>query len=222
MQRAGQDLGLGLVGRVRAPLRDELLEVLGGDVDLGAAARADAAERGDLERGDGHVADGGARLEAAGDRDHRHAVGAGQLGELAAGRHDDAAGAEHAGGLVAGERLLGVARVARAQHRRVGRRPGRQPVGRAARRSGARRGRRATARASAPPIAEPPMPATTRPPGLSQRLEAGGLDLPQRVAQVLGQREDVVDAGRTRRRAATRARAWCGCRCWTALLVLRT
>ena len=41
----------------------------------------------------------------------------------------DALGAERAGGLVAGERLLGVARVARAQHHRVGRRPRRQPVG---------------------------------------------------------------------------------------------
>ena len=75
--------------------------------------------------------------------------------------------AERAGGLVGGQRLLGVARVARAQHGRVRRRPrraarsrGRATIGREARSPSA-------ARASAPPIAEPPMPATTRPPGES-------------------------------------------------------
>ena len=35
------------------------------------------------------------------------------------------------------------------------------------------------------------MPATIRPPGLSQRAHAGRLGLPQRVAQVLGDRQDV-------------------------------
>ena len=125
---------------------------------------------------------------------------------------DDAPGAEHAGGLVAGQRLLGVARVARAEHRRVGRRPRRQPVG--ARRSGS--GREAwsprIARASAPPIAEPPMPATTRPPGLSHGVEAGRLDLPQRVAQVLGdrQRRRSSRSARVDRARSPRGRAWSG------------
>ena len=40
-------------------------------------------------------------------------------------------------------------------------------------------------------MAEPPMPATTRPSGRVPWLQAGRLDLPQRVAQVLGDREDV-------------------------------
>ena len=75
--------------------------------------------------------------------------------------------AERAGGLVAGERLLGVARVAtrtarwcRASSTAAGRR-------RAPRGSAARRVSPSAARASAPPMAEPPMPATTRPSGLS-------------------------------------------------------
>ena len=42
-----------------------------------------------------------------------------------------------------------------------------------------------------PPIAEPPMPATTRPPGQSLGVEVGRLHAPQRVAQVLGEPEHV-------------------------------
>ena len=64
-------------------------------------------------------------------------------------------------------------------------------------------------------MAEPPMPATTRPSGESQRLQAGRLDLPQRVAQVLGNGEDVGRAGRSDRPGRSsrgRARA---ARCWT-------
>ena len=54
---------------------------------------------------------------------------------------DDPPGAERAGGLVDRQRLLGVARVARAQHRRVGRRPRAAARSRGRARSAGRRGR---------------------------------------------------------------------------------
>ena len=185
------DLGSRVLGAVGAPVDDELLEMVGGDVDL-RADRGPAPQRPrDLERRDGHVRDRGARLEAARDRDDRHPVGARELGEAAAARDGDARRAERPGGLVAGERLLGVARVGGAQDRRVGRRPGRQAVACARRGSAARRGRRgsrAPARRRSP---EPPMPATIRPARRVPRLQLRGLDLPQRVAQVLGQADDV-------------------------------
>ena len=58
-----------------------------------------------------------------GQADHRHAGRARALDQGAAGAGDDAAGAERLGGLEAGERLLGLARVARAEHRPLGARP---------------------------------------------------------------------------------------------------
>ena len=61
----------------------------GGDVDLGVEPLAGAAHRRHLERDDERVRDRGARLEAAGQRDHGDAVGASRIGELAAGRRDD-------------------------------------------------------------------------------------------------------------------------------------
>ena len=48
------------------------------------------------------------------------------------------------------------------------------------------------ARGEVAPIAEPPIPQTIIPPGLG-RLEPGGLDPPERVAKVIGEREDVVE-----------------------------
>ena len=126
---ARERLGLGVLRPVGAPLDDEVLEVVGGDVELGAHPRPGAAQARDLECGDGHVRDRGARLKAAGDRDHGDAVRARELGQAAAARHDDPPRAEGSRGLVAGERLLGVARVRGAQDGRVGRRPRRQAVG---------------------------------------------------------------------------------------------
>ncbi len=169
-------------GAVGAPLDHELLEVLGGDVDLGVHAAAPTPHSArDLERGDGHVGDGRARLQAAGDRDHRDAVGARQ--RRPARRRvvtTTRVAPSDPGGLVAGERLLGVARVGGAQHRRVGRRPRRQPVGprgqerprgvcrrarpaRARRRSPSRPCRRRPGRRASPtPRVRPTRPSTAR------------------------------------------------------------
>ena len=51
------------------------------------------------------------------------------------------------------------------------------------------------------------MPATTRPPGESHGSRSRRLDLPQRVAQVLGDREDVGEHGRMRRPPRSAARS---------------
>ena len=164
--------------------------MVGGDVDLRAHPRTGAAQARDLERRDRHVRDGGARLKAARDRDDRHAVGARQLGDLAAARDDDAARAERARGLVAGERLLGVARVRGAEDRRVGRRPRRQPV----LAGGQDRARRVVAEHRArqhATDARAAHPGDDQPAGRVPRRQLRGLDLPLRVAQVLGQADDV-------------------------------
>ena len=102
-----------------------------------------------LEGDHEHIADGGARLECTRQGDDRDALLARGGGQLAPRRGDDAAGAERAGRLERGERLLRVAGVARAQHRRVGRGPRRHAVVAHHDRSAARRGRRAP-RAPAP------------------------------------------------------------------------
>ena len=164
-------LASAVLGRLRAPLDDELLEVVGGDVDLGGHPRPDAAQRGDLERGDGHVGDGGARLEAARRRGITGTPSArAMLGELAAGRDDDARGAERARpprSRRASPRCCPsssrTGRSCPASSTAAGRRRGR-------RRSAATAWSPSAARASAPPIAEPPMPATTRPAGRVPRL----------------------------------------------------
>ena len=190
MQPAREDLGLRRVGAVGPPLRHELLEVLGRDVDLRRHPRPRPAQPRDLEGGDGHVGDRGARLQAARHRDHGDVVLARHARELAAARHDDAVGAEHPGRLVAGERLLGVARVRRAQHGGVRLRPGRQAVRArgedrargliAERRLGERAADRGAAHARDDQAA-----------GRVPLLESRGLDLPLRVAHVLGDREHV-------------------------------
>ena len=128
VQGLRQLLGQAVIGALGTPLRHQLLGMGGRDVDLRAHARPGAAQRRHFERGDHHVGDGGAGLVAARHGDDRHAVLPGQLGQPPAGRGDDPGRAERAGGLVAGEGLLGVARVAAAQHGRVGRGPGRQLV----------------------------------------------------------------------------------------------
>ena len=100
------------------------LEVGGGAVDLHPDRRADADERGHLGGDRERVADGGPRLQARRHADHGDAVAAGVLADRAAGRRDDPPRADRLGGGVAAERLLGVARVAGAEDRAVGRRPG--------------------------------------------------------------------------------------------------
>ena len=158
-------------------------------LDLVAQRRRGAAQRGGLERGDERVADRGARLEAARQRDDGHAVLAGALGERAAGRGDDP---RRAGGAWPRRRSRRSPRssrssssTARASPRRS--RPGCRSPWRA--RAGARsRGPSAPA-ASRPPTDEPPMPATISPPWASTGAMFGGVHAPQRVAQVLGEVE---------------------------------
>ena len=128
-----------------------------------------------------------------GHADHRHALGARQLGQLAAGGERDALRARRAGGLEAGERLLGVARVARAEHQRCRGRSRTRARSRARvhRPRGARRPSAAVARS--PPIAEPPMPHTTSPPGASLGRDPGRLHAPERVAELQRLREHVAE-----------------------------
>ena len=161
---------------------------------ISACSRSPAPHSaGHLERDDQRVGDRRARLEAARERDHRDAVGARLLRQLAAGGGDDrrARRAPRAASY-GGERLLGVARVARAQHGRVGRRPRRQPVV-AREHDRARRAvaeRRARERAADRRAAHP---GDHQPAWRVVWLEAGRLDAPQRVAQVLGQSQDVAE-----------------------------
>ncbi len=89
-QAAGELLRERVLRRVGSPLGDQLLDMRGGHVDLRGQPRAGTAQRCDLERGDGHVGDRGARLKAAGQRDHRHPVRARHLGQTPAGRDDRA------------------------------------------------------------------------------------------------------------------------------------
>ena len=96
--------------------------------DVVAHGRRGAAQRGGLERGDQRVADRGAGLEAARERDDGHAVGAGALGQRAAGGGDDARRAGVLGRVVGRDRLLRRARVARAEHERLAADPRRDVV----------------------------------------------------------------------------------------------
>ena len=73
-------LAIEVLGAVRPPLRRELARERRGAVDLRAQRRRRPGHRGDLERDDERVADRGPRLEAAGQRDHRHLVAAGARG----------------------------------------------------------------------------------------------------------------------------------------------
>ncbi len=134
---------LGGLGEQRVRLG---LEMRGRAVDLGPDPGADAGERrhlgGDRER----VADGGARLQARRHPDHRDPVATGVLADRPAGRRDDALGADGLGGRVAAEGLLGLARVAGAEDRAVGRRPGRAPRTRGPRRAACRAASRAPRR----------------------------------------------------------------------------
>ena len=90
-------------------------EVGGSGVDLGVDSRPGEGERRELGRDAEHVADRGPRLEPRRQTDHGDAVGAGQLGELAAGRGHQPLGSERLRRGVAAEGLLGVARIARAE-----------------------------------------------------------------------------------------------------------
>ena len=78
-------------GDVRGELARLLLQGLGllgeegrGGVDLGVDARRDAGQIGGLGGDDDHVDDRRPRLEDPRHTDHRHAVGAGAFGQLAA------------------------------------------------------------------------------------------------------------------------------------------
>ena len=192
VQRSRHRLGLGVLGPAGAPALDQLLHLGRGDVDLAAQLRPHAAQRGDLERGDGHVGHGRPRLEAAGQRDDRHLVGAGRLGQLAAGGDHEAPRAQRAGGLVAGQGLLGVARVRGEQDRDLGRRPRRQAV--AAGDDDPARGlvaqRRAGQRAA---DRRPAHAGDDEAPGGVDRLEHRRLHAPERVAELGGEVEDVRD-----------------------------
>ena len=86
------------------------------------------ASAGDLGGDDQHVGDRGARLEDPRQADHRHVGLARPVDQRAADAGDDALRAERLGRLEAGERLLGLARVAGAEDRPLRRRPARQRV----------------------------------------------------------------------------------------------
>ena len=163
----------------------------GTGVDLGPHALGDADEGGDLARDREAVADRVARLQAAGQPDHRHPRLARGVGERAAGGRGVAARADGLGGGEAGERLLGVARVARAEDRAVGRGPGGQLVvaedQHRHRHGVAHRGAR-----EHPADRGAAHAADDQPAGVLG-LEPGRLDPPERVAQVIREREHVVE-----------------------------
>ena len=185
----GQGLGQAVLRTVGAPFGHQRLEVVGGDVDLGPHAVARAAQRGDLERG--HVADRGARLEPARQRDHGHAVLACQLGEAPAGGGHHPRRPDDAGRLVARQRLLRVARVGGAEHHRVGRRPARQLVG--ARDGDGPRGAVAERGARQRPAdRRAPHAGHDQSPRCVPGLEPGALDAIRRVVEMLGQPQDVL------------------------------
>ncbi len=163
-----------------------------GDVDLGGELRARAAQRGGLQSGDGLVGDGGAGLQPARHRQHRDALGARRLCERAAGRGDDAPRAQHAGGLEAREGLLGVAGVARAEDGHVLGGPGRQRVPADAE----HRARCLVAEdrpRQAPADAGPAHAGDDQAARAVPAAHAGRLGLPHRIAQVLGDRQDVAE-----------------------------
>ena len=185
VKASGQLLGERVVGCVRPPQRHDLLEVGGGDVDLGVQTLAGAAQPGDLERYHQRVRDRRAGLKATGKRDHRHVLGARGFGELAAGGRDDPPSAERSRGVVYGQRLLGVAGVARAQDRGVRRGPCREGVPASDHdRSGGpvpegRPGQRPANRRAA-------HSGHDQPAGGVFGLEVRRLDSPERVAQLIG------------------------------------
>ncbi len=156
-------------------------------VDLGPDGGTGADERGDLGREREGVADRGAGLEPGGHADHRDAVGAGELGDLAAGRGDDPLRADGLGGRVAGDGLLRVARVAGAEDGAIGARPGRDAV-RAddVERLAEPRAERGGGKIA--PDRRAAHPADDEPGGLD-RFDIGGGEAPEGIAQVLGEGE---------------------------------
>jgi hypothetical protein len=180
LQPARQLLGQRISGRVRPPHLDDLLDVRGGHVDLGVEPLAGAAQPRDLQGDHKRIGHRGPRREAPGQRDDGYVLGPRCIGELPTGGGDDPPRPERAGGLVDGQRLLGVARVARAKHHAVRRGPGGQGV--APREDDRARG--AVAQGLAGQRAPDPGPSH---PGHDQtsrsivRLEVGRLDPPQRV-----------------------------------------
>ena len=149
-----------------------------------------AGQRGDLERDDQRVADRGPGLIGARQRDHRDPLGARLLGQRAARRADDPPRPDRARGLEGGQRLLGLPRIARAQHGRVGGDPGRQRV--VARGGDRPRGAVAEHRLGQRAAdGRPAHPGHDEAAGRVLRGQVGRLHAPQGVAQVLGQVEDV-------------------------------
>ena len=162
-----------------------------GEVDLRADRRAGADERGDLGHGHEHVAHRGARLERGRERDHGDLRLAGSGAECSARRRHDPPRANGGGGLEAGERLLGVARVAGAEDDSVGRRPRGQLVVADRRQrqvqpvaQGGPREVAADARAAHPANDEA---------GPRKLADPSRLDPEERVRQVVGEGEDVVE-----------------------------
>src|SRR5215211_7193827 len=160
--------------------------------------RCRAADRRALERPYDHVDHGRPRLHPGGHADHRHPLLARQLGEPAARREHHPPRPGDSGGFEAGERLLGLARVARTQDQRVGVGPGVEPVasdgadgprGAVAQR---RRGEVAADRGAAHAADHEP------PAGLAP-LDPGRLHSPERVAELAGLGEHVTEhPGRVR------------------------
>jgi hypothetical protein len=116
------------LGRLRLDLVSPRLEEGRGRVDLGADAGGDPGEGGCLGGGGKHVSNGHPRLEDPRQADDGNSRLSGLLDELATGADDQPLRPERLGGLEAGEGLLGVAGVAGAEDRPLGRRPARQLV----------------------------------------------------------------------------------------------
>ena len=161
-------------------------------VDLGADARSRPHQRSHFRRDGEHVADRRAGLEAGRQPDHRDAVAPGRIGELPTGGGDDSPGAQRLGRLVAGDRLLGVAGVAGAEHGPVGQHGRGQLVAAL----GGQRPAEAAAEGDRGQVAadrRAAHAADDQAAGGVERLEPRRLDPPQRVRQVVREREYVIE-----------------------------
>src|SRR5215203_201829 len=161
-------------------------------VDLGSDSGGGPGQRGDLGRDGEQVPNRGSRLQPGRQADDRYSVGPRALGELAPGGRHDSPGAKGLGRLVTGDRLLGVARVAGAQHGTVGQHREGKLIA-ALGREGARQP--AAERDSSEVAADrrTSHPAHHEPAWRVERLDPRRLDSPQRVAQMVRERENVFE-----------------------------
>src|SRR5258707_1231406 len=170
-----------------------LLEKGGGSIDLGLDAGSGAGQSSRLGRGGEHVGDRGARLEYPRQADHRHPCLTRFVDQRAAGADDYAVRAERLGGGEAGQRLLGPARIARAQYRPLRGRPAGQLVAPDGdQRAGQPVADRGGGEVAADRRAAHPADHHA---GCVAGLQARGLDPPEGVAKLVGYAEDVVDHG---------------------------